>query len=168
MASTAERAGARARARERMTEHLAARREREKKLQNALAAFFRTDDKLATARARRDAAYARADERYTRDTAATTGKRSALIVTMRELGQSVADIAELTGLSQADVRELHRAAGTDSGHAVDTSTETATDAAPSGGTRQSDAHDAGTAPAASTQPDDDSGTGGQSGESATA
>lgn len=94
-----------------MAEHLAARREREKRLQDDLAAFFKTEDKLATARERRDVARARADERYKRDTAAVHQRRGELVTAMREAGQTVADIAGLTGLSAADVRELHRAAG---------------------------------------------------------
>ncbi|QDQ99517.1 hypothetical protein FO059_18145 (plasmid) [Tomitella fengzijianii] len=112
MASTAQRAAARTRAREKMTEHLAARREREKQLQDDLAAFFKTEDKLATARERRDIAYRRADARYDRDTAAVYQRRAELVAAMRTTGQTVADIAALTGLPAAEVRELHRAAGT--------------------------------------------------------
>ncbi len=111
MASTTQRTGARARAREKMAEHLAARREREKRLQEHLAAFFKTEDKLTSARERRDAARARADERYERDTAAVRERRAELVAAMRDVGQTVGDIADLTGLSSPDVRELHRAAG---------------------------------------------------------
>lgn len=65
----------------------------------------RRDERLASLRAKFDADCAKSRESYDSEAAKLSGESDAAVRVLLDLGTSVADIGELTGLSVADVRE---------------------------------------------------------------
>lgn len=104
--STAGRTRARTRARERMADKLAEQRRREREVQNLLEGFLKTEDTISKAADKRDAAIARADAELAATEHSVKTERAAAVAAMRTLGQSVSDIADLTGLPVSQVRSL--------------------------------------------------------------
>lgn len=128
--STAGRTRARTRARERMADKLAEQRRRERDVQDLLEGFLKTEDTLSKAADKRDAAIASADAELAATENAVQAERATAVAAMRTLGQSVSDIADLTGLPASQVRSLiqhARAATKDAGAPTTASTREARD-----------------------------------------
>lgn len=104
--STAGRTRARTRARERMADKLAEQRRREREVQGLLEGFLKTEDTVSKAEDKRAAAVARADADLAAAEESVKNQRAEAVSAMRKLGQSVTDIADLTGLPAAKVRLL--------------------------------------------------------------
>lgn len=122
--STAGRTRARTRARERMADKLAEQRRREREVQDLLEGFLRTEDTISKAATKREAAIARADAELAAAEDSVKTERAAAVAAMRALGQSVSDIADLTGLPASQVRSLIQHARAADKGSSDPTTET--------------------------------------------
>ena len=103
--------------RERARQTMAARREallnREKENEADLAEFFKQDDVISSAKQERDAAIAKAERRFADATAAAESAAAQALRRLKDRGESVDSIHELTGVDRPEVRRLLRAtAGT--------------------------------------------------------
>ncbi len=101
---------ARTRARARMADKLAEQRRREQEVQDRLESFLRAQDTIDSARAKRDAAIAKADRALAAAQESVDDERAEHVAAMRAAGQSVTDIADLTGITAKEVRALARRA----------------------------------------------------------
>ena len=97
---------ARQRAREQMAAKLAEQRKREQANEADLATFFETEDALTAAADERDAAIAKAHSDYDKATGKVTATRSSALAAIRGRGETVADLATLTGLTTREVNAL--------------------------------------------------------------
>ncbi|MGH3803927.1 MAG: hypothetical protein ACRDTD_28110 [Pseudonocardiaceae bacterium] len=97
---------ARQRARERMAAKLAEQRKREEANEADLARFFETEESLTKAAHDRDAAIDKARRDYEKATSKVTSSRAESLAAMRDRGESVADLATLTGLTTREVNAL--------------------------------------------------------------
>lgn len=88
-------------ARERMASKLADAKANE----DALTKFFDTDTLIDAAGTTRSAAYAKADREYEKATARARGEQAELLAQMKTRGLSDKELAEMTGLSVAEVRK---------------------------------------------------------------
>lgn len=100
--------------RERARQTMAARREallnREKENEADLAEFFKQDEVIASAKAERDAAIAKAEKRFTEATDAAEASSAQAVRRLKERGESVDSLNELTGLDRTEIRRLLRLA----------------------------------------------------------
>ncbi len=129
--------------RERARQTMAARREallnREKENEADLAEYFKQDDVISSAKQERDAAIAKAERRFADATAAAESAAAQAVRRLKDRGENVDSIHELTGLDRPEVRRLLRAtaettesapksadASADSGDAMDAASESPT------------------------------------------
>lgn len=91
-----------------MAAKLAEQRKREKQIERDLAQFLKAEDTIERARTRRDKAVARAEAQLEESISSVRAKRAAMLAQMNDRGQSASDLADLTGLSASEVRELLR------------------------------------------------------------
>ncbi|WP_157108733.1 hypothetical protein [Aldersonia kunmingensis] len=102
---------ARDRARRRMAERMAAIQEREKANEADLAVVFAASETLATAERRRVATIASAEEEFRQASERATVTRVDAFARMRERGETVDSIAELTGEPVGEIRKILKNGG---------------------------------------------------------
>lgn len=108
MASSTARAGAtraRERARAQLADRLAATRAKEKANEDDLVAFFVAAEEIARAVEARDDAEIAAARTYDAAVASSTQSQQATVRSLRERGETIPDIAGLTGWAHSEVRK---------------------------------------------------------------
>ncbi|MDF3285019.1 hypothetical protein [Gordonia sp. N1V] len=103
---------ARDRARKRIADKLAAERAKEAQNEADLAEVFKAVDSITALGVKRDTAIEKAETDYTQATAAARETMGARLAAMRDRGETVAALVDLTGLTQSDISGLikvHRA-----------------------------------------------------------
>lgn len=135
MATTAKRVSARELARKKVAAQREAQRKRDKDNENDLAAILHAAGAVPAAEAVRDKAIVAARDKFDRKVEAAHSRIGAALAAMRDRGESIATLAELTELSETEVRRLlklhtDKATESDSDSADKSATTTAAGTAP--------------------------------------